>query len=109
MIKLIKNLHKLRDRRNQYRIRPKIAWECDQHDYCFSFVPTIIWCPWIYRNTRSYVFEFWWLNFHVAFGRWERLSCEECKNQERCIDEGRIEWYGVNIFDTEYCKDYDGR
>ena len=109
MIKLIKNLYRLREHRKEYRIRAKFAWEYDNHNYCFSFLPTIVWNPWICRHTRFYVVEFWWLNFHLCFGRWEKLDCRECKNQEKCIDEGRIKWYGDNIFDTEYCEDYEGR
>lgn len=109
MIKLIKNLYQLREHRKEYRIRAKFAWEYDQHNYCFSFLPTIVWSPWICRHTRFYVFEFWWLNFHLCFGRWEKLDCKECKNQKKCVESGRINWYCDNIFDTEYCKDYDGK
>lgn len=109
MIKLLKTLRECRPYRKEYRINPRFAFEYDNHNYYFSLIPTITWLPWVCRSSGFYMLDFWWLNFHLCFGRWERLDCKECKNQDRCIKEGRVKWYGDNIFEREYCRDYDGR
>ena len=71
-MKLIKDLIKFHDDRKEWHIIPKFGFVWDSDDYCFSFLPTIVWTPWVYRPPNFYVVEFWWLNFHICFGIWER-------------------------------------
>lgn len=61
-----------KEMRKEYRIKPKIAFEIDNRNYLFFFLPTIIWMPWKYRYNRSFVVCFHWFNFVVGFGFWER-------------------------------------
>ena len=105
-MKLIKQLWELRGQRKEYRINPKFVFRWDRNDYMFAFLPTIVWVPWICRHTGFYVIEFWWLNFNIGFGKWERLDCRDCKKQDECVKSGRVNWYFDNIFEKEKCKDY---
>lgn len=71
---LFKKLKELKPERKHYRIKPTIKFMKDKHDYCFSFLPTIIWSPWIYRYPRLAVVDIWWLHFHILIGTWVPLE-----------------------------------
>ena len=106
---LFKKLKECRPDRKNYRIKPIIRFEIDK-DYLFSFLPTIVCCPWIYRHKGFYVVDIWWLHFHIVFGRWEELSCSNCKRQRECVESGRLEWYSDNVFEKgEKCSDFESR
>ena len=105
-MKLIKDLWRLREGRKEYRINPKFIFRWDRRDYMFAFIPTIVWVPWICRYNGCYVVEFWWLNFNIGFGKWEHLSCRDCRHQDDCVKLGRVKWYFDNIFEKEKCRDY---
>lgn len=83
-MKLIEDFKMCKGGRKEYRIKPTIKFQVDR-DYYFSFLPTILWCPWIYRMPNIHgVVEIWWLNFHVLIGKWEHLSCNDCTNRFNC-------------------------
>lgn len=108
-MKLIEDLKMCKGDRKKYRINPVFKFEVDS-DYLFSFLPTVVWCPWIYRLKGFYVVDIWWLHFHIAFGKWEELACRDCKYQMKCIESKRISWYGDNIFEQgEKCSDFESR
>lgn len=96
-------------KRKKYRINPVFEFEVDR-DYLFSFLPTVIWCPWIYRHKGFCVVDIWWLHFHIAFGKWEELSCIDCKHQKECVECKRINWYCDNVFEQgEKCSDFKSK
>lgn len=107
---LLKKLKHCRPDRKKYRINPIFGFEVDRSNYLFSLLPTIVWCPWICRYNGFYVIDIWWLHLHIAFGKWEELSCRNCKHHEECINSKRINWYGDNIFERgEKCSDFESR
>ena len=110
-MKLIKDLKKCKSDRKGYRIKPTIKFRVDKNHYSFSFLPTILWCPWIYRYPNCVgVVDIWWLNFHILIGKWEVLSCTNCKHQADCVKSKRIEWYFDNVFEKgEKCKDFEAK
>ena len=69
-MKLIKDLKNCKVHRKVYKIKPTIEFSVDTEDYCFSFLPTILWMPWVYRYPDSSVIDIWWLNFHILIGKW---------------------------------------
>ena len=74
-MKLFKDLKECKGYRKKYRIKPSIRFIRDKEDYCFSFLPTIIWQPWIYRYPDSDdVIHIWWLHFHITIGTWKRIE-----------------------------------
>ena len=110
-MKLIEDLKNCKGHRKEYRVNPVFGFEVDNRSYLFSFLPTIIWCPWVYRypNTTGVV-DIWWLHFHLWFGKWEELSCRNCKHQDKCVESKRIEWYGDNVFeDGGKCSDFEAK
>lgn len=111
MKRLIEGLKKCKNDRKKYRINPIVGFEVDRDDYLFSFLPTIIWCPWIYRYPNSVgVLDIWWLNFHFYFGKWEKLSCINCKHQEECVKSKRIEGYFDDVFEQgKKCSDFKAK
>lgn len=111
MKRLIEGLKMCKNDRNKYRINPVFGFEVDRNNYLFSFLPTIIWCPWIYRYPNSVgVVDIWWLYFHIYFGKWEELSCRNCKYQKECVESKRIEWYSDNVFEQgEKCSDFKAK
>lgn len=111
MKRLIEGLKMCKGDRKRYRINPIIGFEVDRDHYLFSFLPTIIWCPWIYRHPNSIgVIDIWWLHFHIYFGKWERLSCGNCKHQKECVESKRVNWYSDDVFEQgEKCSDFEAR
>ena len=108
-MELFKKLKACRPERKRYRIRPAIKF-CRDHQYYCSLIPTIFWIPWIYRDHGACIFEIWWLNFHIAIGKWEQLSCLKCKHQKDCIDSGKITWWYVDVFEEgKKCADYKAK
>ena len=72
LIKLFKDLKHLKPNRKNYRIKPTFRIKIDDHDYGFSFLPTVFWEPWIYRYPNlDGVVDIWWLNIHILIGTWE--------------------------------------
>lgn len=110
MKKLFKDLKDCNGDRKKYRISPVLKFEVDREYYLFSFLPTIIWSPWIYRLKGYYVLDIWWLYFHIGFGKWEQLSCSNCKHQNECVESKRIKWYSDDVFEQgEKCSDFESR
>ena len=111
MKKLFNDLKRLKSGRNQYRIKPYFKFEVDRRDYCFSFLPTVLWMPWIYRYPGSVgIVDIWWLNFHIFIGKWVNLSCRNCKHQKKCVESGRLEWYNEDMFEKgEKCKEFEDK
>lgn len=71
-MKLIENLNRCRYLRKEYRIKPTFRFYIDTRHYYFSFLPTVLWMPWIYRHPNGDgVVDIWWLNLHLLFGTWE--------------------------------------
>lgn len=106
-IKLINDLKRCKENRKKYKILPIIKFERDTKDYLFSFFPTIVWSPWVYRFPNAVgVVDIWWLHFHILIGKWTELSCMNCKHQEDCVKSKRINWYYDNIFEQEECFDF---
>lgn len=69
--KLFEQLKRLKPNRKNYRIKPSFKIWVDDRDYYFSFLPTILWEPWIYRYPNSEdVVDIWWLNIHISIGTW---------------------------------------
>ena len=68
---LLTKLRKCKPQRDKYYIKPTINFKVDTHDYYMAFLPTILWCPWIFRypNSRGIV-DIWWLHFHILIGTW---------------------------------------
>lgn len=111
MKRLIEGLKMCKGDRKKYRVNPIFGFEIDRDHYLFSFLPTILWCPWICRPNNSIgVIDIWWLHFHIYFGKWEELSCRNCKRQEECVKSKRIEWYFDNVFEQgEKCSDFKSK
>ena len=74
-MKLFKDLKKCKGHRKEYRIKPTIRFYVDKEYYDFSFLPTVLWMPWIYRYPDcDGVIDIWCLNFHILIGKWERVG-----------------------------------
>lgn len=110
-MKLFEDLKRLKSHRKEYRIKPFIEFRVDKEDYFFSFLPTILYIPWIYRHPNSIgVIDIWWLHFHILIGKWEKLSCRNCKHQQECIDSKKLEWYCDDVFEKgEKCSDFEAK
>ena len=110
-MKLIKDLKNCKGHRKQYRIKPTIRFLVDKDDYYFSFLPTVLWQPWVYRYPNiDGIVDIWWLHFHILIGKWERLSCHECKHQSKCVESKKLEWYYDDVFEKgEKCPDFETR
>lgn len=110
-MKLIEDLKNCKGHRKEYWINPVFGFEVDNRNYMFSFLPTIVWCPWVYRYPNTIgVVDIWWLHFHFYFGKWEELSCRNCKHQDKCVESKKIEWYGDNVFENgEKCSDFKAK
>lgn len=108
---LFKKLKMCKGDRKKYWIKPIVGFEADKDYYLFSFLPTVVWCPWIYRHPNSIgVVDIWWLYFHIYFGRWEERSCRNCKKQKECVESKRINWYYDNVFeDGGKCADFEAK
>ena len=70
LIKLFKRLKELKPYRKEWKIEPHISFHVESTDYAFSFIPTIVWVPWINRYPDTKVIDIWWLNMHIAIGKW---------------------------------------
>ena len=105
---LFKDLKKCKKSRKKYRIKPCIRFYVDKEDYYFSFLPTILWMPWIYRrHPADGVIDIWWLHFHILIGRWEYLSCSQCVHRDDCVKAGKLQWHSDDIFEREKkCSDF---
>ena len=110
-MKLIKDLKKCKDRRKAYRTKPFIEFRVDKEHYYFSFLPTVLYVPWVYRHPNSIgVIDIWWLHFHILIGKWENLSCRKCKHQDECVKSKRLEWYSDDVFEKgEKCSDFEAK
>lgn len=110
-MKLIEDFKMCKGNRKKYRVLPFIEFRRDTESYLFSFFPTILWCPWVYRYPNCVgVVDIWWLHFHILIGKWAELSCRNCKHQKECVESNRIEWYFDNVFENgEKCSDFEAR
>lgn len=73
-MKLFEELKRCKEDRKDYKIKPTIRLLIDRRDYIISFLPTIVWQPWIYRYPETDgVVDIWWLNIHILIGKWVRL------------------------------------
>ena len=110
-MKLFDDLKRCKGHRNEYRIKPTIKFMADKEDYYFSFLPTILWMPWIYRHPHTIgVIDIWWLHYHILIGTWEHLSCHDCKHQKECVESKKLEWYCDDVFEKgEKCSDFEAR
>lgn len=110
-MKLFDDLKECKGNRNEYRIKPIIKFKVDKENYYFSFLPTILWMPWIYRYPNTIgVIDIWWLNFHIFIGKWEHLSCRNCKHQEECVKSKRLKWYFDDVFENGgKCSDFESK
>ena len=110
-MELFKKLKRCKPDRKKYRIKPIIRFEVDTRDYYFSFLPTVLWIPWIYRYPNSTgVVDIWWLHFHILIGKWEQLSCQNCKHQDKCVESKRIKWYCDDVFENgQKCSDFEAK
>jgi hypothetical protein len=110
-MKLFDDLKECKGDRNEYRIKPIIKFKVDKENYYFSFLPTILWMPWIYRYPNTIgVIDIWWLNFHIFIGKWEHLSCRNCKHQEECVKSKRLKWYFDDVFENGgKCSDFESK
>ena len=108
-MKLIEDFKMCKGHRKEYRLKPSIKFMADKEYYHFSFIPTILYEPWIYRYPNSVgIIDIWWLHFHILIGTWERPSCRDCKHQEECIESKRLEWYFDDVFEKgEKCSDFE--
>lgn len=88
-MKLIEDYKLCKRSGNNYRVRPSIDFRVDTYRYRFAFIPTITYVPWMYRhpNTRGFI-DIWWLNFHIAIGKFELLSCRSCIHRNDCTLKG---------------------
>ena len=69
--KLFKRIKACReDGPSPFRIKWNIKFQTDDTDYIFSFLPTIIWMPGIYRYPGTCVIDITWLNLHLTIGTW---------------------------------------
>lgn len=110
-MKLIDDFKRCKSNRQEYRIKPSIEFRPDTEDYYFSFFPTILFLPWIYRHPYTVgVIDIWWLHFHILIGSWEHLSCKECKHQKQCVESNRLEWYYDDVFEQgENCSEFESK
>lgn len=110
-MKLIDDLKKCKGHRKEYRIKPTIKFYADKEDYYFSFIPTILWMPWVYRHPHSIgIIDIWWLHFHILIGTWERPSCRDYKHQKKCVESKKLEWYSDDVFENgEKCSEFKAK
>lgn len=107
-MKLIDDLKRLKLNRKGYRIKPTIEFYIDDKDYIFSFFPTIEWQPWVYRYLNCSVIDIWWLHFHILIGKWETLSCRNCKHEKECLENKRHKSFWDDIMaETRNCPDFE--
>jgi hypothetical protein len=74
--KLYKKHKTCKQYRNSRRIRPMFNITIDDSFYAFSFLPTIIWQPWMFRYNNSCIIDITWLNIHISIGKWEAVINE---------------------------------
>ena len=110
-MKLIEDFKMCKGHRKKYRSKPVIKFIADTEHYYFSFIPTMLYAPWIYRHPNSVgIIDIWWLHFHILIGKWEVLSCSNCKHQTKCVESKRLEWYCDDVFEKgEKCSDFESR
>lgn len=108
-MKLLNKIKERRHKRKGYRIKPVIKFMVETDDYLFSFFPTIVWQPWRYRFLGLYgVVDIWWLNLHIAIGKWETLSCRTCKHEEECLENKKRKSFWDDIMaETRNCSDFE--
>lgn len=109
-IKLFEDLKSCKGNRKNYRIKPFFKFYADKN-YLYSFFPTIIWTPWVYRhpNTEAVV-DIWWLNLHILIGKWEVLSCNYCKHCYECINNKKRKSYFDDILkEGKKCSKFETR
>ena len=72
--KLFKNLKKCKPHRKEFHMKPSIRIAVDDNHYTFSFLPTVVYEPWIYRypNLQEPLLDIWWLNIHILIGTWKK-------------------------------------
>lgn len=105
-MKLIEDYKKCKASRNKYRVRPGIKFYVDTYRYRFAFIPTITYVPWMYRHPNVYgIIEIWWLNFHIAIGKTELLSCRSCIHHDDCALGGS--YYNDIMADTKKCPKFN--
>jgi len=109
MMKLFEDLKKCKYMRKEYRIKPAIEFRIDKENYYFSFLPTILYMPWVYRYPNSAgVIDIWFLHFHILIGKWEHLSCDCCKHRHECVDSKRRKSYFDDVVkETKKCSDFE--
>ena len=74
-MKLFEELKECRKNRENYKIEFAIKFIIDNTDYCMSFIPTILWQPWIYRYPNEVgIIDIWWFNFHISIGKWVNVG-----------------------------------
>lgn len=74
-MKLFEDLERCKGYKNEYKLIPSLRFYRDTDDYYFSFLPTILWMPWIYRHPNSDgVIDIWWLHLHILIGKWEQIG-----------------------------------
>lgn len=110
-MKLFEDLKNCKGSRKQYRTKPTVKFYVDKQSYYFAFLPTVLWMPWIYRypNTTG-IIDIWWLHFHILIGKWEHLTCNDCKHRNECIDSKKRKSYFDDVFERgEKCSDFETR
>lgn len=76
--KLFENLKRLKPNRKNYKIKWIFKFKIDNDHYMFSFLPTILWEPWIYRYPGAEgIIDIWWLNMHILIGKWTVVKEDE--------------------------------
>jgi hypothetical protein len=78
MFEIIKKHRKYRHTRKDYYIKWDINFMIDRGSaQIWSFLPTIIWCPWYCRYPGQSIFNIMWFNWDLAIGKWCRKEDDE--------------------------------
>ena len=74
-MKLFEDLERCKEYKKEYKLIPSLRFHRDTDSYYFSFIPTVLWMPWIYRYPNlDGVIDIWWLHFHILIGKWEQIG-----------------------------------
>lgn len=72
LIRLFKELKRLKVQRKRYCIKREIHFGVDTDDYVFCLIPTIVFSPWTRRYNGEAIIDIHWLHLHICIGRWAR-------------------------------------
>lgn len=68
--KLFRSMKECKRYKDDFYIKPKVAFEIDEREWMFVLLPTITVRPWTVRYPGECIIAIRWLNFGIALGKW---------------------------------------